>query len=58
MSQIGARRHRARQAARIFEARYAGKCCLCDGRFEVGEDITWVDDLLAHAGCPGPGGAV
>lgn len=57
MSQLGYHRMRSRQAARIFTARYESRCALCPERIMPGDDATYVDEHLAHAGCPGPGGA-
>lgn len=54
MSHLGYLRDKAqRPAARVFEARYGGRCALCPKPIDVGDDVTYVDDLVAHVACPG-----
>lgn len=58
MSHLGYLRDRAqranRPAARVFSARYGGRCALCPDPIDVGDDVTYVDDEVAHVACPGP----
>lgn len=37
-----------------FEARYPGRCGVCDGQIRPGDSATYVDDEIAHAACPQP----
>lgn len=37
-----------------FEARYPGRCGVCDEGIRPGDDATFVDDEIAHARCPQP----
>jgi len=37
-----------------FEARYPGRCAVCDERIYPGERATFVEDEIAHAVCPTP----
>ena len=37
-----------------FEARYPGRCGVCDERIQPGDQATYVDDEIAHATCPQP----
>jgi len=39
-----------------FEARYGGRCGVCDEPIHVGDSATYVDDEIAHAACPEPSG--
>jgi hypothetical protein len=39
---------------RTFEARYPGRCGICDERIHVGDEVGYVDDEIAHAKCPHP----
>ena len=34
-----------------FEARYPGRCNLCDERIEPGDTATYTDDQIVHARC-------
>ncbi len=34
-----------------FEARYHGRCGLCDGDIEPGDLVVYEDDELVHAEC-------
>lgn len=36
---------------RTFEARYGGRCGVCDGRIEEGDTVAYEDDELVHADC-------
>jgi hypothetical protein len=36
----------------FFEARYGGRCGVCDGGIRVGDLVTYVDDEIAHYACP------
>ena len=38
----------------IFEARYFGRCGVCDEAIRPGDSATYVDDEIAHAACPEP----
>ena len=38
--------------SRQFEARYPGRCGVCDGGIRVGDLATYVDDEIAHSACP------
>lgn len=38
--------------AAVFEARYPGRCGVCDEAIRVDELVTYVDDQLAHHECP------
>lgn len=57
MGSLGLRRLREQQAAVIFQRAFPAYCFICDLVIEAGDDATYVDEHLAHAGCPGPGGA-
>lgn len=35
-----------------FEAKYAGRCDVCDERIKPGDQATFVEDEIAHAACP------
>jgi hypothetical protein len=37
-----------------FEARYPGRCGVCDEPIHVGDLSTYVDDEVAHLTCPQP----
>jgi hypothetical protein len=37
-----------------FEARYPGRCGVCDERIRPGAQATFVEDEIAHAACPTP----
>ena len=37
-----------------FEARYPGRCGVCDERIRPGDLATFVEDEIAHAACPQP----
>ena len=37
-----------------FEARFPGRCGVCDGRIHPGDQATCVEDEIAHATCPTP----
>lgn len=37
-----------------FEAKYPGRCGVCDGRIKPGDQATFVEDEIAHASCPQP----
>ena len=37
-----------------FEARYPGRCGVCDERINPGDMATFVEDEIAHARCPQP----
>lgn len=37
-----------------FEARYPGRCGVCDGGIRPGDLATYVEDEIAHASCPAP----
>ena len=37
--------------SRQFEARYGGRCGLCDDRIEEGELVEFYDDELCHSEC-------
>lgn len=37
-----------------FEARYPGRCGLCDEAIRVGDTCAYIDDEVAHAQCPEP----
>ncbi len=38
--------------ARTFPARFPGRCAAdCGQRIEPGDDVTYVEDELVHAGC-------
>jgi hypothetical protein len=37
-----------------FEARYPGRCGVCDERIRPGDQAMYVDDEIAHAACPAP----
>lgn len=37
-----------------FEARYPGRCGVCDERINVDDLATFVEDEIAHATCPTP----
>lgn len=37
-----------------FEAKYAGRCGVCDESIRPGDMATYVDDELAHSRCPQP----
>ena len=37
-----------------FEARYTGRCGVCDGTIHVGDPATFVEDEISHAACPQP----
>lgn len=37
-----------------FEARFPGRCGLCDEAIRVGDFATFVEDEIAHANCPAP----
>lgn len=38
----------------LFEARYPGRCGVCDGQIRPGDQATYVEDEVAHAACPTP----
>lgn len=38
----------------VFEARYPGRCGVCDERIKPGDDAMFVEDEIAHARCPAP----
>lgn len=39
--------------SRPFEAKYAGRCGLCDGEIVTGSRVAYMDDELVHSGkCP------
>lgn len=38
----------------VFEARYSGRCGVCDGGIQPGQMATFVEDEIAHAECPTP----
>lgn len=38
----------------VFEARYGGRCGVCDEQIKPGDQATYVDDEIAHAACPEP----
>lgn len=37
-----------------FEARYPGRCGVCDEAIKPGDQATFVEDEIAHATCPTP----
>ena len=37
-----------------FEAKYAGRCGVCDESIKPGDQATYVEDEIAHANCPQP----
>lgn len=37
-----------------FEARYPGRCGVCDERIQPGDQATYVEDEVAHVSCPQP----
>lgn len=37
-----------------FEAKYPGRCGVCDERINPGDQATFVEDEIAHAACPTP----
>lgn len=37
-----------------FEARYSGRCGVCDEQIRPGDLATYVEDEIAHATCPTP----
>lgn len=37
-----------------FPARYPGRCGVCDGPIRPGQEVTYVEDELAHGACPQP----
>lgn len=39
---------------RTFEARFAGRCGVCDEAIRTGDLIGYVEDETAHARCPQP----
>jgi hypothetical protein len=38
----------------FFEARYPGRCGVCDEGFRQGDLVTYVEDEIAHTHCPQP----
>ena len=45
------RKRQGRRAMRGFEARYGGRCQICQEDFDVGEEITRVEDEYVHLEC-------
>lgn len=41
-----------------FEAKFPGRCGVCDGKIRPGDSCTYVEDEIAHAWCPEPAGPV
>jgi hypothetical protein len=37
--------------ARVFEARYYGRCAACDERITPGDEVAYDDDALVHEDC-------
>lgn len=37
-----------------FEARFPGRCGICDTGIRAGDLVTYVEDEIAHAACPMP----
>ena len=37
-----------------FEAKYVGRCGVCDERIKPGDLATYSDDVVVHADCPEP----
>lgn len=37
-----------------FEAKYSGRCGVCDESIKPGDQATYVEDEIAHATCPQP----
>lgn len=35
-----------------FEAKYGGRCGVCDERIKPGDLATYSDDVVVHADCP------
>jgi hypothetical protein len=34
-----------------FEAKYHGRCGICDGKIEPGDECVYVDDEVCHIEC-------
>lgn len=37
-----------------FEAKYPGRCGICDNRIDVGDQCTYSEDEVVHTKCDGP----
>jgi len=37
--------------SKIFEARWPGRCGLCDDDFDDGDDVCYYDDEVCHVNC-------
>lgn len=37
--------------SRAFEARYPGRCGLCDDDFEAGDGVCYFEDEICHVDC-------
>jgi len=35
-----------------FEAKYSGRCGVCDGSIQPGQQCAYSEDVIVHADCP------